>query len=424
MRIVPQRRGVATIWFAIVGLALVALFGLALETVRYYFSFQQLQAAADASALSALDYLPKDVPSSRAQAIKIANSNACADLPGVTLVDNPSNAYGGDIVYGFYDIQNDTFTRTTTNANAAKITAQRTDSAHGGVVKFIFTGLASQSGSSQVATATAFLTGPQPGLLLLDKDGKNQKDALTMQGGANTALAVNNGSILVNSNNAEAADIHGTISADTLATVGGVSSASNTTLPTQVKLTQPVPDPVAPFVPPLSPSQYGPIQTGTTDPLQPGWYQNGLPAGNHQLAPGTYVLGGNWMPLASSYSGTGVTLYLLKPTGTPNFDPMNITAPTTGQFADVAVYQDPTPGSFVSLSYTGTPNFNITGTVYMPYTDITVNGNTTISAFGSEVILNTLNLKGSASFTMNAIPYFQVIGTQRTLINTQRTVFQ
>jgi len=420
-------RGIASVWFAVVGLLLAAMFAFAVDSARYYYSFHQLQVAADAAALSALDYMPSDVSRSRASAILTASKNRCADLSGVTIVDNPSNDYGGDVVYGFYNTAQNTFTRGTSNANAARVRAQRTDSAHGGPVKFIFRFFASQDGSSQIATATAFLNGPQPGLLLLDKYGRNPAQELRMQGGTNTQLTVTNGSILVNSGNTDAADLHGTISATSLATVGGVNSNSNTLTPTQVKLTQPVPDPVAPFVSPLT--SYGTPVTVFATLLDAGYYPNGLPSGVHTLKQGTYILGGPWMPdpsTGSSYTGDGVTFYLLNTTGPHNFSNMSITAPTGGPFPNIAIYQDTAnvPSNPIPLTFTGNPSFNIQGTIYMPYTNLSISGNTTISAFGSEVILNLLDVGGSAKLSMNAVTYYQVIGTQRTLINTVRTVFQ
>ena len=72
--------GIAAIWFAIVGLVLAAIFALTLDSAKYYYSFHQLQVAADSAALAALDFLPSDVAKSRQNAINDANKNRCADL--------------------------------------------------------------------------------------------------------------------------------------------------------------------------------------------------------------------------------------------------------------------------------------------------------------------------------------------------------
>ena len=115
MKFKQHRRGVATIWFAVVGLALAGLFALALDSARYYYSFEQLQAAADSSALAALDYLPTDnsanLSTSQNHAISVAADNLCAGQ-GVTLLRNDSNSASGDIVFGRYNFVTKNFSPT------------------------------------------------------------------------------------------------------------------------------------------------------------------------------------------------------------------------------------------------------------------------------------------------------------------------
>ena len=136
MSTLAPRRGMATIWFVIVGVALAGLFALALDTAHYYLAFHQLQVAADSSALAALDYLPDNQPKSRTQAVNIANRHLC-DSKSVVLLSNDGNGAGGDIVLGTFDFKSKLFTPTTFKPTASKVRANRTDSGHGGPVKLL-----------------------------------------------------------------------------------------------------------------------------------------------------------------------------------------------------------------------------------------------------------------------------------------------
>src|SRR2546422_112428 len=83
------------------------------------------------------------------------------------------------------------------------------DTAHGGPIKLILGSFWGTPTSSQMATATAYLIGPQPGLLLLDIDQRNEKDVLRLKGDNNANIIIKGGSIIVNSGNAEAATLQG-----------------------------------------------------------------------------------------------------------------------------------------------------------------------------------------------------------------------
>jgi hypothetical protein len=71
------------------------------------------------------------------------------------------------------------------------------------------------------------------------------------------------------------------------------------------------------------------------------------------------------------FSGTAGS-YTHAPTGGGTFD---ITAPTSGVWSGVAMYQDPTLTSGVDITYAGnSPTWKITGLVYLPHASVTFKG--------------------------------------------------
>jgi len=126
---------------------------------------------------------------------------------------------------------------------------------------------------------------------------------------------------------------------------------------------------------------------GQNTTLQPGCYSNlNLDGGTVTFNPGLYVLDGNFNDNQAIVNGSGVTLYVPAGANGPNFDnqTVNLTPPTTGNYAGVLYYQVPTNTS--SINFNG-PNVNLTGLLYAPgSTSVNFddqNGNYVICVFGS-----------------------------------------
>jgi hypothetical protein len=67
---------------------------------------------------------------------------------------------------------------------------------------------------------------------------------------------------------------------------------------------------------------------------------------------------------------------------------LDITPPTTGPWAGVAIYQDPTLTSGVDVSAAGnSPTWNITGLVYMPHASLALKGAVDKSTNGSKCLV-------------------------------------
>ena len=84
---------------------------------------------------------------------------------------------------------------------------------------------------------------------------------------------------------------------------------------------------------------------------------------------------------------------------------LNLTAPTSGTWANLALYQDNTltNGSGVDISMAGnSPTWNITGMIYAPNSDITISGDvgTTNACIGW--VVATLRINGTGNIIDNA----------------------
>jgi hypothetical protein len=67
---------------------------------------------------------------------------------------------------------------------------------------------------------------------------------------------------------------------------------------------------------------------------------------------------------------------------------IDITAPTSGPWSGVAVYQDPSLTTGVDVSAAGnSPTWNITGLIYMPHATITLKGAIDKSTFGKQCVV-------------------------------------
>jgi hypothetical protein len=100
--------------------------------------------------------------------------------------------------------------------------------------------------------------------------------------------------------------------------------------------------------------------------IQPGCYSYlNLNGAAVTFEPGLYVLDGNINDNNSIVTGNGVTLYVPAGADGPNLDNQNVnlTPPTSGNYAGVLYYQ--VPGNSSSFNFNGS-NVNMTGLIYAP----------------------------------------------------------
>jgi len=146
--------------------------------------------------------------------------------------------------------------------------------------------------------------------------------------------------------------------------------------------------------------------------ISPGQYSSitikGVAGDQVVFDPGTYVIdgsGGLSIPGNATITGTGVFFYFtnvatINMTGTPT---MNLTAPSSGDYAGILMYEDPTdtntgpaPNGPTMGGNTGT---NYGGVLYFPKDQITFYGNNVSYSVGI-VISDSLALSGNPTVTL------------------------
>lgn len=211
----------------------------------------------------------------------------------------------------------------------------------------------------------------------------------------------------------------GTFDAKSIGVVGKyLNNGSGTITPTPATGMVPLADPLSYLNPPsVSGSCSGGYQiangsgTYTFNPgnviingiptvtLNPGEYCsltiNGSP--NVTFNPGTYVLDqGVTFNGTTTVNADGVTFYVTSGSMTINGNSgSNFTAPTTGAYAGILVYQSASDTS--QLTINGSNSLNVTGAIYAPKANITDNGSSATSAY-SILVADSITINGSATF--------------------------
>ena len=102
------------------------------------------------------------------------------------------------------------------------------------------------------------------------------------------------------------------------------------------------------------------------------------------------------------FSGSNSGSYTHAPTGGGTLD---ITAPTSGAWSGVAIYQDPKLTAGVDISAAGnSPTWNITGLVYLPHSSVTFSGAVNKSGYGQScfvLVVLDITVNGTGSILPN-----------------------
>jgi hypothetical protein len=116
------------------------------------------------------------------------------------------------------------------------------------------------------------------------------------------------------------------------------------------------------------------------------------------------------------FSGTNSGGYTHAPTDNTNGSggSLNITAPTSGAWSGVAIYQDPSLTNGVSVSAAGnSPTWEITGLIYMPHATLTLKGAIDKSTFGNKcvvMVVDNLQISGTGGILKTDIGQCQQAG--------------
>ena len=267
----------------------------------------------------------------------------------------------------------------------------------------LFRGFLGLGSITVAARAVAYANGPTNGCIYtLGTSGAD----LSMTGNAN--IQVTTCGIIVNSSSGNAISLNGnvTLDAQSIGVVGGVSKSGNITLsPTPVTGVVPTSNPLGFLAAPTIPGHCSAnpnLAGNVTQTLTAGCY-NGITANgniNLTLSPGLYIING---PLSLtgnvSLTGTGVTLDLLSSTSIPGNVALNLTAPTSGTYNGVIIYQPSTNTS--SLALTGNAGSTFEGIVYAPSAAVSLTGNSGSTLY-ADFVSQSLSLVGNASLNSYA----------------------
>lgn len=255
------------------------------------------------------------------------------------------------------------------------------------------------------------------GILLLDP---NESGALTISGNGRVVIG-GSSSIIIDSSSSSGIVMSGNGTAQ--ATEFDVSGVPGTSLSGNATLVGAVNRGVVPTLDPLSglaiPSNSGPTfsavnASGTTTlTLQPGTYVGGIHASGQAtliLQPGIYYLQGGGFSISgqASVTGNGVMLYNAPGASGGSISlsgqgAVNLTAPTTGTYKGIVIFQDRT--STAPLSISGSGHTTIVGAVYAARARVTLSGNggvngqgVPVDTLGSEFIVDDMRISGNGTF--------------------------
>ncbi|MGA2594118.1 MAG: pilus assembly protein TadG-related protein [Bryobacteraceae bacterium] len=139
------------------------------------------------------------------------------------------------------------------------------------------------------------------------------------------------------------------------------------------------------------------ITTNTT--LSQGTYCGGIITSGTEtitMNPGLYIIKSGITESGSpTFNGTGVTLYFntggITGSGTGGF---NLSAPTTGTYQGVVLFEDRSDSSGITLS--GSTGTQVSGLVYMPKGNLTYSGDSGTSGVVSTLVVNAITFSGSS----------------------------
>lgn len=136
-------------------------------------------------------------------------------------------------------------------------------------------------------------------------------------------------------------------------------------------------------------------QNATVFNLTPGTYCSFNFNGGTKvsLAPGFYNITGTINVNGASFTGNGVTLYFANANAQIHFNSSvvkTLTAPTSGPYKNLLLYEDPSSSSLTSYTYDSAPSDVLSGIIYLPRRNVTFNSQTNITAHSVTMVVNTL----------------------------------
>ncbi len=375
---------------------------LAIDMGHSYVLRGQLQRTADAAALAGVSRLPDETAAST-EALQYVDLNMPSANHGTVLANS-------DVVAGNWDSGTRTFTPAGTPVNALRVITKRSQD-NGNPAPTFFSRILG-FGSLDIEVSAVALSASPVCILALEP---TDPQAFAI---GNRTYTANDCSVHVNSSDpveAISGNSNGNIFADSTCVKGAYAMAP-TYSPIPDTDCAPIPDPLAslgaPTVGACTVTNYS-LNSGD-DTIDPGVYCGGISAntnGTLTLNPGTYIIKDGEFKLGGGANvvGDGVFIYLTGNNANLDFaggSQLDITAPTTGEFAGIVMYADRNMDPSVVHSLKGGAASNYEGLVYMPSTGLRFTGDSTgvSTSSWSSYIARTFTAAGSGELVVNYVP--------------------
>lgn len=401
-----DERGAISVLTALLVTALVGMMALGLEVGYWYMLKRNLRTAADAAALSAaLDY----VNGKTSDAALVSAAQNALTKNGMSLTCAFGSSAGGCSVQ-----RPPSSGANTGNSSAVEVTLTQPV---GLLFASAFMDAFDLDARSVAGPSSSAASGPSACILALDTSGS----AFSL--GGNGTVNIDNCWVASNSTAGTSIEVYGSGSlvTDCYRASGGVSGTSAITTDagcTPLTNASAVSDPYSSLTAPstgacdyTTPSG-GISGTVTIGPSSPDWTTpyvicNGLWAkGTVTLRPGLYIItGGDFKTNSGAVlTGSGVTLILKGGAKINNFNgssTVNLSAPTSGSWAGILMYQDRSESSCTGNNcnqLNGNSSSTFQGGLYFPQQEVHLNGGNTTTGICLHLVAKRIGFNGSANF--------------------------
>jgi hypothetical protein len=276
-------------------------------------------------------------------------------------------------------------------------------------VDTIFAGLAGFH--SMTIRVRAEASGTQPNYCVIaTADSASSTQGITLQGGSTGGIDAPNCGIYDDDSNSSVAlvDNSGTVTSQKFMVVGGKQNSGATISPAPTTNASALADPLSYLSTDGDAPTAGSCTSQSSLPgngaiLTPATFCSGIvlsPGVGVTLSAGTYYIeGGLTVDTGANLTGTsGVALYVAS--GSVNFNlgsKVELSAPTTGALAGIAIWQAASDTSAINLDAASTSEYN--GAIYAPTAELTLNSASNAAAC-SLVDVGSLMLDSGATFSI------------------------
>lgn len=398
-----SERGQVLIILALAIIGLFAMTGLAIDGSMVLADRRQAQNAADTAVMAGA--LAKVKPQTDTHGDVIPWTS-------VTLDRASSNGYAGDLIRSQVEI----YSCDDTDASCPAPYAGDSDYIQVIITSHVDTSFASIIGFRELTNKVQAVAMSRPATSPANGNGivvLNPSSHQAIKTTGKGPITVHGGGIYVNSNaSSDALSItnDGAITVDSdqsISIVGGYKAKPELISPTPVTGVSPILDPLASLPVPANPGGSCPSINYSQNPaltLNPGCYKGIKNSGKGKiiLNPGLYYLdSGDFSNSgAGTIIGNQVTIYVktgsVSLTGQGDF---NITSPTSGTCAGIAIFVDRDNSKNVSV--TGNGSSYLQGTIYAAGSLVTVTGNGDSTILDSQIVADKVATTGQGAIVLN-----------------------